>query len=115
MTLKAEVSIPVGLATCTLVYGIYQLAGPSLADQRMVPPGSAEESTLASTERTALFASATAAAAVSLISRDPIPFVLGGSLAVALSWFARHSRAVDPSSGRLPGMGPREVALTAQV
>jgi hypothetical protein len=98
MALKAEVSIPVALATMTVVYGTYQVALPNLADARTVPAGNAH---LASAERTALAASAGVAAAISLIARDSVPFILGGLFAVGLSWMHRAAAHTDPVTGRI--------------
>lgn len=98
MALKAEVSIPVALATGTLVYGIYQVALPSIADVRSLEPGTPD---IAGAEKTALWMSAAAAAAVSLIARDPVPFWVGGMLAVALSWSHRHANWLNPATQTL--------------
>lgn len=95
--LKPEVSVPVGLGTAALVYGIYQFALPNLADARSVEAGNED---LRASENTALWLAVASAAGVSLISGDSTPFVLGGLLAVGLSWSHRHARAIDPTTGQ---------------
>lgn len=96
--LKAEVSVPVALGTAALTYAAYNNALPSLADSRSIEPDNGH---LASAERQALLTAVGVSAAVSLISKDPLPFILGSGLAVALSWYHRWNNHVDPMSGRL--------------
>jgi hypothetical protein len=94
--LKPEVSVPVALATGGVVFGIYNLALPTLADSRAVE---ANNDDLRAAENTALWASVVVCGGVALLANDPTPFVVGGLMAVALSWMHRHARAVDPSTG----------------
>lgn len=101
--LKPEISIPVALATGAVVVGVYQAMTPTSADQKTVPPGSRGADFLAGSEKTAFAVSVGVVAAISLIARDPVPFWVGGGMAVALSWIHRHAREVDPSTGKLSG------------
>jgi hypothetical protein len=103
--LKAEVSVPVALATGAVVIGTYSVLSPPMADVRTVPTGTPGEAHLAGSERTALLVSAGIAGAISLIAKDPVPFWIGAGLAVALSWIHRYSRAVDPMTSKLPRNG----------
>lgn len=100
--LKAEVSIPVAIGVGALTYGIYQWATPNLAETRTVPPGTNGDAVLGSSERVALIASTGLALGVSLVAKDPVPFIIGAGLAVALSWSHRYARAVDPMTNTLP-------------
>lgn len=97
MALKPEVSLTVALATGTLVYAIYQNATPPLTDQRSVD---AYNSDLESAERQASWTAAAAVAGISLISRDPNPFIFGGALIIVLAWSHRHANAVNPLTGK---------------
>ena len=99
--MKPEVSIPVALATGAVVVGTYSAMSPSNADQRTVQPGTTGAEMLAGSERTALFVSVGVCGGISLIAKDPIPFVVGGLLAVGLSWAHRYAANVDPSTGKL--------------
>ena len=94
--LKADVSIPVALATCAVVYATYNTALPSMADARSIEPNNGH---LASAERQALILSVGVAAGVSLLAKDAVPFILGGMVAVGLSWFHRWNNQVDPATG----------------
>lgn len=110
--LKPEVSVPVALATAAVVYGTYQIALPTLADARSVE---ADNAHLAGAERAALFVSVGVAGGISLIAKDPTPFILGGLFAVALTWAHRYANQVDPATGRLSliGQAKRFVVETA--
>jgi type IV secretory pathway TrbD component len=112
--LKAEISIPVALATAAVTYGLYQWATPNLAETRTIPPGSNGDAMLGSSERTALIASAALAGTVSLLARDPVPFIVAGGLAVVLSWTHRYARAVDPTSNALPRVTGERYLVEAQ-
>ncbi|MGE5827533.1 MAG: hypothetical protein ACM30G_04110 [Micromonosporaceae bacterium] len=94
-TLRADISIPVALGTAGVVWGIYQLGLPSLADARAVEPNSAD---LAAAERQALVMSAAVAGGIALLAGDPTPFVVGGLLAVGLSWLHRHSNMLNSTT-----------------
>lgn len=101
--MRAEVSIPVALATMAVVYATYDLASPPLADVRTIAPGSPGDVMVGNSERTALLTSAGVAAAISLIARDPVPFWFGAGFAVVLSWTHRKARVTDPTTGRVAG------------
>jgi len=105
MALKIETSVLAGLATGTLVYGIYQAALPTQADIRSLESNNSD---ISKSEKVAAWTSAAVVSAVSLIAKDPTIFVIGGSVMVALSWMNRHANAVAPSMGMLvPAQMPR--------
>lgn len=97
MALKPEVSMMVGLATATLVYGVYSNATPTLAEIRATPK---ENPQLDSSRKTAAWTSAAVVAGVSLIARDATVFILGGGMVVALDWWHRHGNMVNPTNNR---------------
>jgi hypothetical protein len=94
MALKIETSVLAGLATGTLVYGIYQSALPTQADIRSLE---AQNSDIERSEKVASWTSAAVVAGVSLIARDPTIFVIGGTIMVGMSWMNRHANAVTPT------------------
>lgn len=100
MALKPEASIVVALATATLVYAIYQNATPTLADIRTVEPNNGD---IQASERQAAWTAAAVVSGVSLVAKDPNPFILGGGMIIALSWYHRHADAVNPLSGKATG------------
>jgi hypothetical protein len=96
--MKAEVSIPVALATAALTWGIYQAAMPTLADVRGVEPNNAD---VAKAERTALMLAVGVAGGVSLLAKDSVPFIVSGLLAVGLSWSHRVANMTDSTTQRI--------------
>lgn len=105
MALKIENSVIAGIAVGTLVYGMYNMALPSVADARSLESNNVD---LAAAEKTAEWTSAAVVAGVSLIARDPTIFVIGGTIMVALSWIHRHANAVNSvTQSVLPTAVPR--------
>ena len=91
--LKPEVSLTVALATGALVYGVYQMALPSVADVRT----SAEHHPdVQAAERLATWTAAAAVSGIALIAKDANVFIVGGGMTIALAWWYRHADAVIP-------------------
>lgn len=95
-TFKPEISIGFGLATATLVYGVFQHALPPITDIRVAE---AQDHDVEAAERSAAWISAAVVAGISLLTRDATVFVIGGGMLVALSWWHKHADQVDPVSG----------------
>lgn len=91
--LDSKTSVAVGLGAMALVWGIYGQVVPKVADLRV---SSANDRDAAAAEKAARWASGGAVVALSLITRDPTVFILGGSAVVLFSWLHRHANAVDP-------------------
>lgn len=94
--LGRESSVTVGLATAAVVWGIYQVSMPAIADVRVSEP---HDRDLAATERTAAWTSAAVVGGISLIAKDPTVFVIGASMIIALSWWHRHANAYQATMG----------------
>jgi len=92
-----EVSIGVGLAVGTVVYGIYQGALPPVADVRSLD---AHNQDVAASERMAGWTAAAVVAGISLLAKDGTVFIIGGSMVIAMSLRHRHANAVNPVEGR---------------
>lgn len=99
--LKPEVSIPAGLATAAVVYGVYSNALPNAADIRTAPP---QNTDVDAARKQAAWTSAAVVGAVSLMAGDPTIFVIGGAVLVALDWMTRHADAVNPITGKVDGI-----------
>lgn len=96
--MKAEISIPVALATAALTVGIYYAALPTQADVRGIE---ANNSDIAKAERNALILASGVAGGIGILAKDSTPFIVGGLTAVALSWFTRHANMVDSTTQRI--------------
>ena len=104
--LKAEVSIPVGLALGAVVYGIFSNATPTLADIRSAPPNNTD---IDKAERTATWTSAAVVAGISLIARDPNVFIIGGFMVITMALITRHANGINPATGALQVPGAQGV------
>lgn len=102
MSLKPEISLGVGLALGTAVLAIHQLSGPSMADVRTLEPGNKDVS---AAERTATWGGALLVSTVSLLAKDPVIFMVGGTMVIGAAWFSRHSNYVSPIMSALPHPG----------
>lgn len=111
MALKPEVSISVGLATAALVYSVYSNATPSITEIRAAKPN---DSDVEASRKLAAWTSAGVVAAVSLISKDPTVFILGGAMVVAVDWWHRHANAVNPMVGKATAMMNRDGNLPVE-
>lgn len=94
--LKPEISVPTAAALGALVYGIYTQATPSIADIRV---GKQNDGNIESARKGAAWAAAGSVAAISLITKDPTVFVIGGGMVILMDWWTRHANAVDPATG----------------
>lgn len=108
MALKPEISISVGLATAALVYSVYSNATPSITEIRAAKPN---DSDVEASRKLAAWTSAGVVGAVSLISKDPTVFILGGAMVVAIDWWHRHANVVNPMVGKASTMMNREGTL----
>jgi hypothetical protein len=66
---------------------------PSVADLRVADSDNPDAATA---EKAAAWFSAAVVGGISLIAKDATVFILGGTMIVALSWWYKHSNAVDP-------------------
>lgn len=108
--LKPEVSLPVSLATVGVVYATFSLIQPNLADVKASEPNHPD---LINGDTQALALATGICGAISLLSGDITPFILGGLSAVALTWYYRHARALDPITGKITmGASAGEVSMT---
>lgn len=104
---RPEISIGFGLATATLVYGVYAHAMPTIADIRV---GAEQDHDIEAAEKSAAWISAAVVAGISLLTRDATVFVIGAGMVVAMSWWHRHADQVNPVSGvaSMAGLGARQ-------
>lgn len=93
--MKPEVSIGVGLATAAVVYGVYNIAMPTVADVRNAAPNDKD---IEAAEKTAAWTAAAVVAGISLIAKDATVFVIGGGMTVILSWWFKHGNQVNPET-----------------
>jgi hypothetical protein len=98
MALKPEVSLTVAAATGAVVYGIFQMELPSIADVHAAP---AHNPFIKTSINSAGWTAAAVVAGISLLAKDPTVFVVGGSLAAFLTWRAKHANMTNPATGQV--------------
>lgn len=96
MALQPSASVGIGLATAGLVLAIHSQATPSMADIRV---GNPNDDHIDRSERAATWASVGVVSAISLLTKDPTIFIIGGATAVAMAWWTRHGNMVNPMTG----------------
>jgi hypothetical protein len=99
--LKPEISVPVALATGVVVFAIFQNATPPYVDQRAAPPNDPD---LSKATKLATWTAAGAVSAISLIAKDPVVFMVGGTAVIVMAWWGKHGNAVNPMTGRASTM-----------
>jgi len=98
MALKPEVSLTVAAATGALVYGIFAVELPTMADVHAAP---AHNQFVGRSVTSAGWTAAAAVAGISLLAKDPTVFVVGGAMAAFLTWRAKHANMTDPGTGQV--------------
>lgn len=100
MGLRADVSLPLALATGTFVYSIYSRM-PNDADIRASEVGN--ENIDKVRKQNALIA-AGAVSGISLLAKDPTIFIVGGAILVAIDWATRINNFTNPVSQRVENL-----------
>jgi hypothetical protein len=99
MALKPETGLTIAALTSIAVYGIFQAeVGSSLSDVKSAQP---HNSIIQGTVTQAAWTSAAVVAGISLLSKDPTIFIVGGAVAAGLTWKYKHANMVAPSTGQV--------------
>lgn len=109
--MKPEVSLPVALATGSVVYAIFSNATPSFADMNVSAP---DNTALSNANKSATLMSAAVVGGISLIARDSTVFIIGGMMTVAMAFWTKYHNMVDPATSRLLGTLGAEPQTQAQ-
>jgi hypothetical protein len=96
---KADISIPAALATATIVYGIQGRGLPEMANIRA--NGESGDVIIESVRKQNAWMSAGVVAGISLITKDPVIFIVGGAMVVAFDWLTRINNYTNPLSNKV--------------
>ena len=111
--LKPEGSLTAGVATMAIVYAVYSHSLPTQAEMHATSPN---DDNIEAGRKKAVITSAAMVAAISLIAKDPVIFILGSFTAVGLDFMARHANASSPVTGKLVAYGSTDSSMaTGQV
>lgn len=102
MNLKPNEEIQVGALTAALVYGIFQLNAPNLADVRASQPGTPNSQHVHGSVKTAAWTATVAVSGLALLAKSPTIFIIGGLMTVAESWKYYHANSISPDTGKVP-------------
>lgn len=100
--LKPNEEIQVGALVAAVVYGIFQLDAPNLADVRASQPGTPDAQHVHGSVKTAAWTAAVATAGLAILAKSPTIFIIGGVMTVAESWKYYHANAISPHTGKVP-------------
>lgn len=93
--LKPSEEIQVSALSAAVVYGIFQLNAPNLADVKASMPGGAASLNTHASVKTATWTSAVVISSLALLAKSPTVFIVGGLMTVAESWKYYHANATD--------------------
>jgi hypothetical protein len=109
--LKPSEEIQVSALSAAVVYGIFQLNAPNLADVKASKPGGAASLNTHKSVKTAVWTSAIVISGLALLSKSPTVFIVGGLMTAAEGWKYYHANAVDQATGAVVAPGS---AMTGQ-
>lgn len=109
VNLRPEISIPAALAVGTIVYTVNNRGLPPSVDIRAA--GQPGDEMLETVRKRNAWTAAAAVAGISLIAKDPVIFIVGGIMVVALDWMNRVDIWTDPNENKvtnsaMPQAGP---------
>lgn len=106
--LKPSESVTVGLGVAAGVFAIYGNL-PSVPEIRISEPN---DDDMVRTERGAAWFAIGLVSGISLLTKDPTVFVVGGLAMIGASWWHQHANAFDPATGRVEGAGAMPIGRT---
>lgn len=98
MNLKPNEEIQVSALSAAVVYGVWQLHAPNLADVKAAPAGN---SNVHASMKSAVWTAAAVTAGLALLAKSPTIFVIGTVMNVAEYWHYAHANAVNPATGKV--------------
>lgn len=102
MALKQEDALITGLATAAVVWAVYQTHLPTVAGARA---SGLDNMHLSASRKSASIIAIGVVGAISLLSRSPTVFIIGGGTVVAIDVAHRLANATDHNSGKIPAAG----------
>ena len=100
--LKPSEEIQVAALSAAVVYGIFQINAPNLADVRNARPGNSQ---VHGSVKTAAWTATAVVAGLAILAKSPTIFVVGGAMTVIESWKFYHANVLNPATGSLDGGG----------
>jgi len=98
MNLKPNEEIQVSALSAAVVYGIWQLHAPNLADVKAAPAGN---STVHASMKSAVWTASAVTAGLAILAKSPTIFIVGTIMNVAEYWHYAHANQVNPATGKV--------------
>ena len=96
--LSPPASIGVSIGTAGLVYAIYALTVPNIGT---IHATDAHDMNVEKARKKAAISAGIAAAAVSMLSQDLNPWIIGGGAVILSDVFVRHANITSPDTGKI--------------
>ena len=97
MSLKPSEEIQVAALSAAVVYGVFQIDAPNLADVKAAKPGNAN---VHGSVKSAAWTATAVTAGLALLAKSPTIFVVGALMTVAESWKFYHANNMSPATGK---------------
>lgn len=101
MSLKPSEEFQISAIVAALVYGIYQLNAPNLADVRASRAGTGDAAHVHGSVKEAAWTAAVVVAGLAILAKSPTIFVVGGVVNTAEAWKYYHANVTNPSTGKV--------------
>lgn len=98
MNLKPSEEIQASVLAAAMVYSVFSLNAPNLADVKAAP---ANNAIAHGSVKTAAWTSALIVSGVALLAKSPTIFTVGSAMIIAESWKYYHANATDPATGNI--------------
>jgi len=100
--LKPDGSMAIGIATCIMVYAIYDYELPDMATIHATNAG---DINVELARKKATWTGAGILSAITLLTKDVNVFILGSAFLFMLDMHTRHANASNPETGMLESQG----------
>jgi hypothetical protein len=98
MNLKPNEEIQVSALSAAVVYGVWQLHAPNLADVKAAPAGN---SNVQSSMKSSVWTAAVVSAGLAILAKSPTIFIVGSVMNVAEYWHYAHANQTNPATGKI--------------
>lgn len=96
--LKPNEELVTSALAATLVYGVFQLDAPNLADTYSSKAGNTH---VHGSVKAAVWTATALTAGIAILAKSPTVFVVGGLVTVVEAWKFHHANTFEPSTGKL--------------
>jgi hypothetical protein len=100
--LKPSEELQLSALAGALVYGVYQLNAPNLANVRASQPGTPNSQHVHGSVKTAAWTATVLLAGLAILGKSPTVFIVGGVVNAAEAWKYYHANSISPDTGKVP-------------